>query len=170
MNTPAASVSPVFTIANGIAIPPRTIPNAGPRDSKYPVDELQEGQAFFVNVTDEKQARQKQSQFAGLARPRGIALITRYIADEKTDPGFKAAYGDAVVYPILAVWHGGKVTEEEKAAKAARAAKAKATREAKAAQAAADSEGTPAVQAGGEAPAAQAPAATPAADDVIVLG
>lgn len=170
MNTPAQNVSPVFTIANGIAIPPRTIPNAGPRDSKYPVDELQEGQAFFVNVTDEKQARQKQSQFAGLARPRGISLITRFIADEKSDPGFKAAYGDAVVYPILAVWHGGTVTEEEKKAKAERAAKAKATRERKAAEAAGTAQDSEATAAGSEAPAAQAPAATPAADDVIVLG
>lgn len=152
--------APTFTIAGGIAIPNRTIPNAGPRDSKYPVDDLQEGQAFWVNLdaaNGEKQARQKQSQFAGLAKSRGIKLVTRYIADESTDPGFKAAYGDAVQYPILAVWHGGEVTEEEKQAKAARAAKAKATKAAKAA-------GNEAAQSG--------EASTPAAsegEDIVIL-
>lgn len=147
--------TPVFQIANGIAIPARTIPNAGPRDSKYPVDDLQEGQAFFVNVTDEKQARQKQSQFAGLAKSRGIKLVTRFIASEATDPGFKAAYGDAVTYPILAAWHGGTVTEEEKAQKAERAAKAKATREAKAGNS--------------EAATSEAPVAATSDDPIIVL-
>ncbi len=84
-----------FVINKGIAIPPRTIPNAGPRQSKYPLDDMEQGDSFDIEVTDEKQARQKQSQFSSLAKTRRIKLVTRYLAAEN----------------LLRVWHDGDAPE-----------------------------------------------------------
>ena len=81
-----------FTINKGVAIPPRTIPNAGPRQSKYPLDEMEQGDSFDIPVESEKQARQKQSQFSSLAKTRRIKLVTRYLAAEG----------------LLRVWHDGE--------------------------------------------------------------
>jgi hypothetical protein len=86
-----------FVIQKGIAIPPRTIPNAGPRQSKYPLDEMEQGDSFDITVEGEKQARQKQSQFSSLAKTRRIKLVTRYLAAEG----------------ILRVWHDGDAPEGE---------------------------------------------------------
>lgn len=105
-----------FTIESNIAIPARTIPHAGPRESKYPVDQLQEGQAFAVSVRDEKEARQKQSQFSGLGKSRGIKLVTRFfsgVSDETQSP-FASTPA-----PCLGIWHMGKA--EPKAPKAPKA-------------------------------------------------
>lgn len=129
-----------FVIESGVALPPRTIPNAGPRESKYPVDSLQEGQAFAVPVTDEKQARQKQSQFSGLAKTRGIKLVTRYFSGEE---GSESPFANTPA-PCLGVWHGGKATPKKKKADASEAAP----------------------NAGSEAPDA---AMQPASDDTVVL-
>ncbi len=113
-----------FTIESGVAIPARTIPNAGPRASKYPVDQLQEGQGFAVPLgtydendnftafapgSDEaqKQARQKQSQFSGLAKTRGIKLVTRYFATQEDNPF------TSVAAPCLGVWHGGPAEQKD---------------------------------------------------------
>lgn len=94
-----ATDTEIFTIESGVAIPARTIPSAGPRESKYPVDKLVQGQAFAVPVTDEKQARQKQSQFSGLAKTRGIKLVTRFFAKDSPFASVPA--------PCLGIWHDG---------------------------------------------------------------
>lgn len=80
-----------FVINKGVAIPPRTIPNAGPRQSKYPLDDMEPGDSFDIPVENDKQARQKQSQFSSLAKTRRIKLTTRYLAQEG----------------VLRVWHAG---------------------------------------------------------------
>lgn len=95
-----------FTINKGVAIPPRTIPNAGPRQSKYPLDEMTPGDSFDIPVESEKQARQKQSQFSSLAKTRKIKVVTRYLSAEG----------------LLRVWHDGEATEEATEAEAAEAA------------------------------------------------
>lgn len=100
--------APAFTIANNIAIPARSVPNAGPRESKYPVDDLEEGQAFAVPVESTKQARQKQSQFSGLAKTRGIKLVTRFIEKDEDNPGF-----EGITAPFLAVWHAGPAPQKD---------------------------------------------------------
>lgn len=86
-----------FQISKGIAIPPRTIPNAGPRQSKYPLDDMEPGDSFDIPVEGDKQARQKQSQFSSLAKTRKIKLVTRYLAAEG----------------LLRVWHDGEAPEAE---------------------------------------------------------
>lgn len=119
-----------FVIESGVALPPRTIPNAGPRESKYPVDQLQEGQSFAIPLGEwdgdvfkpfaagseeaEKQARQKQSQMSGLAKNRGIKLSTRYFADE-------SPFGSTPA-PCLGVWHAGKAKPRKAKEEAAPAA------------------------------------------------
>lgn len=151
-----------FVVESGVALPPRTIPNAGPRDSKYPVDQLQEGQSFAIPLGNyaedgtftpfaagsedaEKQARQKQSQMSGLAKNRGIKLATRYF--DGSDEG-KSPFASTPA-PCLGVWHGGK-------------AKAKAPKpEAPATDAPAPAAPAPAAPA--------APAAPQASEDVVVL-
>ena len=112
-----------FVIESGVAIPPRTIPNAGPRESQYPVDKLQEGQAFaiplgtwngegdnatfvpFAAGSEEalKQSRQKQSQMSSLARTRNISLVTRYYSGAT---GSESPFSN-VPAPCLGVWHDG---------------------------------------------------------------
>ncbi|MES2704815.1 MAG: hypothetical protein V4649_19400 [Bacteroidota bacterium] len=94
-----------FTINKGIAIPPRTIPNAGPRQSKYPLDDMEQGDSFDIVVESEKQARQKQSQFSSLAKTRRIKLVTRYLAAEG----------------LLRVWHDGDAPEQAEATEAEQA-------------------------------------------------
>lgn len=110
-----------FVIESNIAIPPRTIPNAGPRDSKYPVDQMEEGQGFAIPISGadaeaiEKSARQKQSQMSGLAKARGIKLVTRFY------PGGEdgASPFASVPAPCLGVWHGGKADPKKPKAKKA---------------------------------------------------
>jgi hypothetical protein len=89
-----------FQIQKGIAIPPRTIPNAGPRQSKYPLDDMEPGDSFDIPVENDKQARQKQSQFSSLAKTRKIKLVTRYLSAEG----------------VLRVWHNGDAPEAEASA------------------------------------------------------
>lgn len=96
--------SPAFTVVKNIPIPPRTIPNAGPRGSMYPVDDMEEGECFAVSVDSPKQARQKQSQFSGLAKSRGIRLVTRFYSGED---GNDSPFEDTPA-PCLGVWHGGE--------------------------------------------------------------
>lgn len=86
-----------FVINKNVPIPPRVIPNAGPRQSKYPLDEMTQGDSFDIAVESEKQARQKQSQFSSLAKTRKIKVVTRYLAAEG----------------ILRVWHDGEAPEGE---------------------------------------------------------
>lgn len=96
-----------FQVNKGIPIPPRTIPNAGPRQTKYPLDEMEAGDSFDVAVENEKQARQKQSQFSSLAKTRGIKVVTRYLSAES----------------VLRVWHDGPAdAAEENEAEAVEAA------------------------------------------------
>lgn len=152
--------APVFTIAKGVAIPARTLPTAGPRESKYPVDDLQPGDAFAVVCRDEKEARQKQSQFSSLARTRKISLVTRIITKHEDNPGFTDAEGNGLAVPFIAVWHDG-------AAKPKRVKKTAAT-EATTEPAASDagaSEDAGGVPAAPEAPAAPATTEAP----VLVL-
>lgn len=139
----------LFTIEENVALPPRTIPNAGPRESKYPVDTLQPGQAFAVPVTDEKQARQKQSQFSGLAKSRGISLVTRFFAENSPFKNTPA--------PCLGVWHDGPAKPKK-----AKAAPAPAATDGNAGSN--EASATPAAPA---APAA--PVAPAAAEDTVVL-
>lgn len=97
MNDQAA---PVFVIEDSVAIPARTIPNAGPRESKYPVGELNVGQGFAIPVKDEKESRQKQSQMSSLARSRNIKLQTRFFSGEDGNVSpFKSTPA-----PCLGVW------------------------------------------------------------------
>lgn len=110
--TEQTATAPLFAIEGGVPIPPRTIPNAGPRDSKYPVDQLQEGQAFAVPVKDEKEARQKQSQMSGLAKSRHIKLVTRFYRDGEQSPFANTPA------PCLGVWHGGKADPKARKPKA----------------------------------------------------
>lgn len=105
--TEQTNTQPLFQIESAVPLPPRTIPNAGPRESKYPVDQLQEGQAFAVPVKDEKEARQKQSQMSGLAKTRGIKLVTRFFREGEQSP-FASTPA-----PCLGVWHGGKADEKK---------------------------------------------------------
>lgn len=112
---------PQFVVERGVAIPPRTIPNAGPRESKYPVDNLKEGEAFAVSVKDEKEARQKQSQFSGLAKTRGIKLVTRYFQSDSPFANVQA--------PCLGVWHAGTRTAKAAPTQAEQAVQASAPAE-----------------------------------------
>lgn len=89
-----------FTINKSVPIPPRTIPNAGPRQSKYPLDDMEKGDSFDISVDSEKQARQKQSQFSSLAKTRKIKLVTRYLSAEN----------------VLRVWHDGEAAADAPAA------------------------------------------------------
>lgn len=144
----------LFVVESGVALPPRTIPNAGPRDSKYPVDQLQEGQSFAIPLGNynedgsftafaggseeaEKQARQKQSQMSGLAKNRGIKLTTRYFSGADADNASPFA---SVKAPCLGVWHAGKATKKEKKADAPAAPAAPAAPQAPAAPVQADDE------------------------------
>jgi hypothetical protein len=115
-----------FVIESGVALPPRTIPNAGPRESQYPVDKLTQGQAFaiplgtydeagnftaFAAGSDEalKQSRQKQSQMSSLARTRNISLVTRYYSGV----GESQSPFSNVPAPCLGVWHDGPAKEKK---------------------------------------------------------
>lgn len=148
-----------FVIEDGVAIPPRTVPNAGPRESKYPVDALKQGQSFAIALGTygedgsftqfaagseeaEKQARQKQSQMSGLAKNRKIKLLTRYYSGVE---GLESPFA-SVKAPCLGVWHDGEAKPKQRKAKEENAA--------------------PQAPAAPDAP--QAPAA-PASDDVVTL-
>jgi hypothetical protein len=104
MNTSATA----FLVRKAVPLPPRTIPNAGPRTTKYPLDGMEAGDAFGIHVESEKQARQRQSQFSALAKSRGIKLSTRYFAEANE---ITEALG--VEAPALGVWHMGEATEAE---------------------------------------------------------
>lgn len=146
-----------FVIESGVAIPPRTIPNAGPRESQYPVDKLEKGQAFaiplgkydeagnftaFAAGSEEalKQSRQKQSQMSSLARTRNISLVTRYYSGE----GDSVSPFAGVPAPCLGVWHDGeaKPKKERKSKKDAGNADTANTGEASAAAASQDNAGS----------------------------
>lgn len=101
--------TPVFTIEDGVAIPARTLPNAGPRESMYPLDSLKEGQAFAIPVADSKASRQKQSQMSSLAKTRGISLITRFFDGSE---GNQSPFPSTPA-PCLGVWHGGPAKEKK---------------------------------------------------------
>lgn len=105
MNTPANTA---FLVRKAVPLPPRTIPNAGPRTTKYPLDSMEAGDAFGISVESEKQARQRQSQFSALAKSRGIKLSTRYFAE---DNEVTEALG--ISAPALGVWHMGEATAED---------------------------------------------------------
>lgn len=97
-----------FLVRKAIPLPPRTIPNAGPRQTKYPLDDMEAGDAFAIPVDNEKQARQRQSQFSALAKSRGITVSTRFFAtDNDTTKGL------GVAAPCLGVWHLGDAVEGE---------------------------------------------------------
>lgn len=99
-----------------VAVPPRKLPNAGPRASKYPVDEIIEagvGYGFGVSVKDEKEGRQRQSQFASLAKSRGVRFATRVILSEDDNPF------TTVNAPLLGVWYNGPRTAADPVEEAA---------------------------------------------------
>lgn len=105
----------VFEIEDGVAIPARTLPNAGPRESMYPLDNLQKGQGFAISLADAKDgdfskaSRQKQSQMSSLAKTRKISLITRFFdGSEGNESPFKS-----VAAPCLGVWHDGPAKEKK---------------------------------------------------------
>lgn len=113
----------VFIIEDNVAIPARVLPNAGPRESMYPIDQLVKGQGFAVSLANTKAgadgvvdygkaARQKQSQFSSLARSRDISLVTRFFdGSEGNESPFKSTPA-----PALGVWHDGpaKAKKERK--------------------------------------------------------
>lgn len=101
-----ATANVAFLVRKAVPLPPRTIPNAGPRTTKYPLDEMVAGDAFGIGVASEKQARQRQSQFSALAKSRKIKLSTRYFAEGNE---FTEALG--VAAPCLGVWHMGEADE-----------------------------------------------------------
>ena len=106
--------SAVFVIEDNVAIPARVLPNAGPRESMYPIDKITQGQCFAVSLAEAKPgedgtpdygklARQKQSQFSSLAKSRGISLVTRFFdGSEGNESPFKS-----MPAPCLGVWHDG---------------------------------------------------------------
>lgn len=102
MNAPATA----FLVRKAVPLPPRTIPNAGPRTTKYPLDSMEAGDAFGISVESEKQARQRQSQFSALAKSRGIKLSTRYFAEAN-----EVTEALGVEAPALGVWHMGAADE-----------------------------------------------------------
>lgn len=114
MNTPQPVVQKVaFAVVKSVPIPARTVPQAGPRTSKYPIDDFNEGEAFAVSVASAKEARRKQSQFSALAKKRNIKLVTRTILRDADNPGF-----EGVTVPFLAVWHDGAADAEQAPAEA----------------------------------------------------
>lgn len=126
----------VFVIEDNVAIPARVLPNAGPRESMYPIDKITQGQCFAVSLAEAKNgedgtpdygklARQKQSQFSSLAKSRGISLVTRFFdGSEGNESPFKSTPA-----PCLGVWHDGpaKPKKEKKVKPAAAAPEAPAT-------------------------------------------
>mgnify|MGYP003433254095 CR=1 FL=1 len=97
-----------YLVRKAVPLPPRTIPNAGPRQTKYPLDDMEAGDSFAIPVDNEKQARQRQSQFSALAKSRGIKVSTRFFP---TDNAYTAGLGCAA--PCLGVWHMGEADEAE---------------------------------------------------------
>lgn len=114
----------VFVIEDNVAIPARVLPNAGPRESMYPIDKIVKGQCFAVSLAEAKSgedgtpdygklARQKQSQFSSLAKSRNISLVTRFFdGSEGNESPFAS-----MPAPCLGVWHDGpaKPKKEKKA-------------------------------------------------------
>lgn len=123
--------SAVFVIEDNVAIPARVLPNAGPRESMYPIDKIVKGQCFAVSLADAKPgedgkpdygklARQKQSQFSSLAKSRDISLATRFFdGSEGNESPFAS-----MPAPCLGVWHDGpaKPNKEKKVKPAAEGA------------------------------------------------
>lgn len=103
-----------YLVRKAVPLPPRVIPNAGPRTTKYPLDDMEAGDSFAISVDNEKQARQRQSQFSALAKSRGIKVSTRFFP---TDNEYTAGLG--VAAPCLGVWHMGEAEEGEEAGEAA---------------------------------------------------
>jgi hypothetical protein len=103
-----ATANTAFLVRKAVPLPPRTIPNAGPRTTKYPLDSMEPGDAFGISVESEKQARQRQSQFSALAKARKIKLSTRYFAEAN-----EVTEALGVTAPALGVWHMGEATEDE---------------------------------------------------------
>lgn len=101
-----ATAPVAFLVRKAVPLPPRTIPQPGPRTTKYPLDQMEAGDAFGISVESEKQARQRQSQFSALARSRKIKLSTRYFAD---DNEYTEQLG--ISAPALGVWHMGPADE-----------------------------------------------------------
>lgn len=79
-----------FVIEEGIEIPKREIVGRQ-RGSKYPLEQMTEGQSFALTGLTDKQSRQKQSQFSELGKSRGIIVVTRFNKETGT----------------LRIWHGG---------------------------------------------------------------
>lgn len=75
---------------------------------------MEAGDSFAISVDNEKQARQRQSQFSALAKSRGIKVSTRFFP---TDNEYTAGLG--VAAPCLGVWHMGEAEEGEEAGEAA---------------------------------------------------
>lgn len=96
--------APQFEIFAGVGVPKRAPLNSGaPRESQYPIDALEVGQMFLVDISglegqstkskdgtvtplslEEdtlRKARQKQSQLAALAKRRNVAIESRFIVD-----------------------------------------------------------------------------------------
>lgn len=114
-----------FTLEDGVAIPPREAVGRGkPRETQYPLDQWKVGQSFklviegregqtrtkkdgttialSVDEDAERQARQKASAIASLAKRRGQSIVTRW--NHSTEPG------------VLRVWHNGPYVAKTKSA------------------------------------------------------
>ena len=111
-----------FPVFGGLAIPPRkNIGSSAPRETLYPLDSLEVGQMFPVQITGKegqftnkkdgtkvaltlaedilRKARQKQSQIAALAKRRGISVESRFYAKGADLHEALAEYSN-----IVAVW------------------------------------------------------------------
>lgn len=105
-----------FVLEDGVAIPPRDYTGVRmARKTQYPLDTWKEGQSFAIAIKGRegqvlrkkdgtvvpltveedaaRQARQKASGIAALARNRGQAVVTRW--NSANEPG------------VLRVWHAG---------------------------------------------------------------
>lgn len=115
-----------FDLEDGVAIPPREAVGGGkPRETQYPLDSWKKGQSFKIAIEGregqlrkkkdgseesltveadaERQARQKASAIAALAKRRGQSIVTRW--NHSSEPG------------VLRVWHDGEYTAKAKPAK-----------------------------------------------------
>lgn len=101
-----------MSIITNIPLPSKSVA-AGPRKSKYPVDDAIAagvGAAFGIELRTKdgeipvgealkKLASQKQSQISSLAESRNVDLATRLIEDQETASAFQ------MTAPILGVWY-----------------------------------------------------------------
>lgn len=117
-----------FLIEDGIELPARE-GHGRPRGSQYPIEQMTQGQSFFVPLEGEegatrkdkdgnvfeltaaedlaRQMRQKQSYFSQLGKKLGLSIKTRVYADGKDFSARQAGKAG------IGVWHAGPRTETD---------------------------------------------------------